>query len=87
MTSPGWRSTGVESNMENAITAAPEVNKIENTEWVWGKGGEGRAVPHANQTFVVLQMSKAQTALLFKRLQKSADVKSAHTLPAAKHNK
>lgn len=31
LTSPGWLSTGVESNMENAITAAPEVKKIENT--------------------------------------------------------
>lgn len=31
LTSPGWRSTGVGSNMENAITAAAEVKKIENT--------------------------------------------------------
>lgn len=31
LTSPAWRSTRVESNMENAITAAPEVKKIENT--------------------------------------------------------
>lgn len=39
LTSPGCCSTGIESNMENAITAAPEVKKIGNTNGCKGRGG------------------------------------------------
>lgn len=44
LTSSGWCSTGVESNMENTITAAPEVKKMENTNGRKEKKASGELV-------------------------------------------
>lgn len=85
LTSPGWRSTGVGLIWKMQLL---QLQRSRNREykWVQGKGGEGRAVLHAKETFDVFQMTKIQTVLFFKK-KKPANLKSSHTHPAAKHNK
>lgn len=58
LTSTGCCSTGIESNMENAITAAPEVKKIENTNRCKKKGGDWESFLHVNETFVLSNEKK-----------------------------
>lgn len=50
LTSPGWRSTGVESNMENAITAAPEVKERENPNGCEEKELPGMQMRHLSSS-------------------------------------